>query len=58
MVVWPPPCFISLFDSKLKSDIKIVTFSSCFINHPTVPTKSGAEHVEDSLFTMADEKDY
>ena len=23
-----------------------------------VPTKSGSEHVEDSLFTMADEKDY
>ena len=25
---------------------------------PTVPTKSGSEHVEDSLITMADEKDY
>ena len=24
----------------------------------TVPTKSGSEHVEESLFTMADEKDY
>ena len=24
----------------------------------TVPTKSGSEHVEDSLFKMADEKDY
>ena len=24
----------------------------------TVPSKSGSEHVEDSLFTMADEKDY
>ena len=24
----------------------------------TEPTKSGSEHVEDSLFTMADEKDY
>ena len=24
----------------------------------TVPTKSGSEHVEDSLFRMADEKDY
>ena len=23
-----------------------------------VPTKSGSEHVEDSLFKMADEKDY
>ena len=25
---------------------------------PSVPTKSGSEHVEDSVFTMADEKDY
>jgi hypothetical protein len=24
----------------------------------TVPTKSGSEHVQDSLFNMADEKDY
>ena len=24
----------------------------------TVPSKSGSEHVEDSLCTMADEKDY
>ena len=24
----------------------------------TVPTKSGSEHIEDSLFKMADEKDY
>ena len=24
----------------------------------TVPSKSGSEHVEESLFTMADEKDY
>ena len=24
----------------------------------TEPTKSGAEHVQDSLFKMADEKDY
>ena len=24
----------------------------------TVPTKSGSEHVEDSLFNMANEKDY
>ena len=23
-----------------------------------VPTKSGSEHVQDSLFTMADQKDY
>ena len=23
-----------------------------------VPTKSGSEHIEDSLFKMADEKDY
>ena len=25
---------------------------------PSVPTKSGSEHVQDSLFNMADEKDY
>ena len=25
---------------------------------PNVPTKSGSEHVQDSLFKMADEKDY
>ena len=25
---------------------------------PTVPSKPGAEHVQDSLFKMADEKDY
>ena len=24
----------------------------------TVPTKSGSEHMEDSVFKMADEKDY
>ena len=24
----------------------------------TVPTKSGSEHIEDSVFKMADEKDY
>jgi len=23
-----------------------------------VPTKSGSEHIQDSLFTMADQKDY
>ena len=25
---------------------------------PTVPSKPGSEHVQDSLFKMADEKDY
>ena len=32
--------------------------SANYLEDKVVPSKSGAEHVQDSLFTMADEKDY
>ncbi len=32
--------------------------SANYLEDQVVPSKSGAEHVQDSLFTMADEKDY
>jgi hypothetical protein len=44
------------FDPKAK--VKQGQLSDAPDYDPTVPTKSGSEHVEDSLFKMADEKDY
>ncbi len=32
--------------------------SANYLADNDVPTKSGSEHVQDSLFNMADEKDY
>ena len=32
--------------------------SANYLEDQVVPSKSGSEHVQDSLFNMADEKDY
>ena len=32
--------------------------SANYLEDQVLPSKSGAEHVQDSLFSMADEKDY
>ena len=45
VVQWWRQCFIFILQEPFEYDV-------------TEPTKSGSEHVQDSLFKMADEKDY